>query len=122
MNDRRPKRGAAAEDRGAEYLTARGITILARNLRCRAGELDIVGLENSVLVVVEVRQRSRLDFGGASASVTAMKQHRIVRATRYFMLRDWRWRRFAIRFDVLALQGPPGAQQITWIKDAFRAT
>jgi putative endonuclease len=115
------ERGAAAEQLAADYLHAQGVKILARNLRCRGGELDLVGLDRDVLVIVEVRQRGRLDFGGASGSVTLRKRHKILRAARYFLQRKKCWRGFAMRFDVLAVQGNL-AQEITWIKDAFRAT
>jgi putative endonuclease len=75
------------------------------------------------LTIVEVRQRVRADFGGAQASVTARKQRRIVRATRFFLLRQAEWRAYLVRFDVLALEGLPGGKhRIVWIKDAFRAT
>jgi len=107
----------------AQFLQSRGLVVLARNVRCRAGEIDLVCLDEGVLAVVEVRQRVRVDFGGALASVTARKQRKIVRATRYFLLRQVEWRAYAIRFDVLALEGPPGPTcRMVWIKDAFRAT
>jgi putative endonuclease len=122
MNDRRLERGAAAEHLAADYLAAQGIKILARNLRCKAGEIDLVGLDQDVLVIVEVRLRSRLDFGGAAGSVTAAKQRRILRAARYYLQRETNWRGLAMRFDVLAFQGNLGAHHMTWIKDAFRAT
>jgi putative endonuclease len=117
------QRGAAAEQLAAEYLMARGILLLARNLRCRFGEIDLVGLDGPVLAIVEVRQRGRADFGGAFGSVTRMKQRKIIRATRYFWQRQPKWRSHIMRFDVLALEGSPcGSHRLTWIKDAFRAT
>ena len=122
MKNQHQERGAAAEQLAAEYLCARGIKILARNLRCKAGELDLVGLDNDVLIIVEVRRRECADFGGALGSVTSVKQRRILRATRFFLQRERNWRGLALRFDVFAVQGAPSAQQITWIKDAFRAT
>jgi putative endonuclease len=119
----RVQRGATAEELAAQFLQTRGLVVLARNLRCRAGEIDLVCLDDDVLAIVEVRQRARLDFGGALASVTARKQRKILRATRFLLLRQVEWRAYAIRFDVLALEGPPGAGcRIVWIKDAFRAT
>jgi putative endonuclease len=121
--DSRLQRGAASEQIAAEYLQARGLLVLARNLRCKAGELDLVCLDHDVLAIIEVRQRSRTDFGGALASVTWRKQRKIVRAAQFFLQRQAAWRGHAMRFDVLALEGlPDGAQRIVWIKDAFRAT
>jgi putative endonuclease len=121
--DSRVQRGAASERLAAEYLQAQGLAVLARNVRCRAGELDLVCLDGGVLAIVEVRQRVRIDFGGALASVTWRKQRRIIRATQFLLQRQAQWRRRVLRFDVLAVEGvPDGAHRIVWIKDAFRAT
>lgn len=116
------ERGAAAESLAAAYLENQGLVIIARNLRCKAGELDLVCLDGQVLVIVEVRLRTRIDFGGALASVTRNKQQRLIRATQYFWQRQPHWRSRILRFDVLGLRGQPdAAHEISWIKDAFRA-
>ena len=115
-------RGAAAEALAADYLTRRGLTLLARNLRCKSGELDLVCLDGAVLVIVEVRQRGRTDYGGAAASVTWRKQRKLIRATLYEWQRRPAWRGRILRFDVVAIErGPGGAPVLDWIKDAFRA-
>jgi putative endonuclease len=121
--DSTAQRGTAAEQLAADYLRAQGVLILARNLRCRAGEIDLVGLDDCVLAIVEVRQRAHTDFGGAFGSVTWRKQRKIIRATQYFWQRQAEWRVHTMRFDVLAVEGMPcGAHRLVWIKDAFRAT
>jgi putative endonuclease len=118
----RLQRGAASEQLAAEHLQTRGLQVVAHNLRCRAGEIDLVCLDGGVLVIVEVRQRCRTDFGGALASVTRSKQRKIIRAARFFLQRKKDWRAYLIRFDVVGVEGPPdGASRIVWIKDAFRA-
>ena len=97
--------------------------MLARNMRCRVGELDLVCLDGGVLAVIEVRQRGKIDFGGALASVTWRKQRKIIRAAQFFLQRKAAWRGHAMRFDVLAVEGmPDGSHRIVWVKDAFRAT
>lgn len=122
MNDLRMQRGVVAEDMAAQYLQLRGLKILARNLRCKAGELDLVCLDEGVLAIVEVRQRGSVKFGGALASVTWAKQRKIIRAVRFFLRREKHWQNFSIRFDVLAIEGlPDGTHRIDWAKDAFRA-
>jgi putative endonuclease len=121
--DSRLQRGIASEQLAAEYLRARGLVVLARNVRCRAGELDLVCLDGGVLAIVEVRQRARIDFGGALASVTWRKQRKIIRAAQFFLQRRPQWCACAMRFDVVAVEGlPAGIHHIVWIKDAFRAT
>ncbi len=115
--------GAAAEIQAAEFLQAQGLVLLARNLTCKAGELDLVCLDAEVLVIVEVRLRGRRDYGGALASVTWRKQRKLVRATQFFWQRQAEWRTRRLRFDVVALEPrADGTREITWIKDAFRST
>jgi putative endonuclease len=121
MNNVRMQRGAAAEELAAQYLQVRGLKILARNLRCKTGELDLVCLDGEVLTIVEVRQRGSAEFGGALSSVTWTKQRKIMSATQFFLRREKQWKNLALRFDVLAIEGlPDGAHRIDWVKDAFR--
>jgi putative endonuclease len=118
----RQVQGAAAEALAAHYLEARHLVVVRRNFRCKAGELDLVCREAGVLVIVEVRQRRGLAFGGALASVGPAKQRRILRATQYLLLCERRWRHHRLRFDVVAVHGTaPEVQRIEWIRDAFRA-
>jgi putative endonuclease len=120
--DPRRLRGCAAEELAARYLKSQGLELLARNVRCKAGEIDLVCGDGKFLVVVEVRQRTRRDFGGALGSVTLRKQRKIIRATRFLLRTFPRWRAYPLRFDVIAVEGPPsGACCLEWVKDAFRA-
>ena len=120
----RPAAGYAAwpqKSFAANYLGARGLKVLQRNFRCRAGELDLICLDGGVLAVVEVRQRTRRDFGGALGSVTRAKRRKLIRAVRFFLCSATRWRGRVLRFDVIAFEGTPGAaQEMVWVKDAFR--
>ena len=121
--DPRHQRGAASEQLAAAYLQTQGLVVVAQNLRCRAGELDLVCLDQDVLAIVEVRQRGRLDFGGPLASVDRRKQQKIIRAARFLIRGQPQWRSHAMRFDVVGIEGlPDGTYRIAWIKDAFRAT
>jgi putative endonuclease len=113
----RQQRGLAAEERATQYLRQAGFDILLRNFRCRLGELDIVARRGALLVIAEVRLRTRSDFGGAADSITAGKRRRIVQATRYLLVRQPALRRLQIRFDTLLLDTQEG--DIDWIDDAF---
>lgn len=113
--------GRQAEEHAADYLRTHGLEPVLANHRCRFGELDLVMRDGSTLVVIEVRKRSSRDFGGAAASVTLLKQRRIVRATRHLLMVRPDLRRFPIRFDVVALE--PGVERtnIVWLRGAFGA-
>ena len=117
--------GRQAEDLARRHLEAQGLRLLERNYRCRAGELDLVMLDGSTLVLVEVRSRSTSTHGDAASTVGARKQQRVIRAARHLMLTRPDYRRLPARFDVVAIDpGSPGAAgpTVTWIRDAFRVT
>jgi putative endonuclease len=115
----RQRLGQDAERRAAELLQRAGFTLLARNVRCRAGELDLIAQRGQLLVIAEVRLRSRTEFGGAAGSITPAKRARIVRAARYLLRCQPALAALAVRFDVLLLNAPDGT--IEWIESAFEA-
>ena len=109
--------GARAEELCAELLRRAGLRVLARNWRCRHGEIDLVAQDGATLVFAEVRFRSDERYGGAAESVTAAKQARLVAAARLYLMR----RPDAdCRFDVLLLDSLE-ADRIRWIRNAFAA-
>lgn len=114
-NDTTTQRGREAENLAAAMLEKRGLRIVERNFRVRGGEIDLICRDGKVLVFVEVRQRSRGDFGGAAASITAAKQHRIVLAARHYLAGQ---APCDCRFDCVLLDGPAG-DRLEWIRDAF---
>jgi putative endonuclease len=116
------ERGRRGEDLACRHLEARGLTLLERNYRCRAGEIDLVMLEGTTLVLVEVRLRSSSSHGDAAATVGPRKQQRFARAARHLILARPDYRRLAARFDVVAIDaGPTGSgPEVRWIRDAFR--
>lgn len=109
------RQGGQAEQRAARYLSDRGLQLLAANLRCKVGEIDLLMLDGSVLVFVEVRSRSSVRFGGALASVGHRKRERLVRTARYFLHTTWQGELPRCRFDVVAFDG----ERCRWVSDAF---
>jgi putative endonuclease len=71
--------GAYGERLAARYLVESGIQILDRNWRCDQGEIDIVAMDESCLVIVEVKTRRSLAFGSPVEAVTAVKAARLRR-------------------------------------------
>lgn len=115
--------GRAAEDLAARRLEAEGATILLRNYRRRTGELDLVATHAGVLLVVEVRLRSRDDYGGGAASVDAHKQRRLVRTTQQLLQSNRDLARLPLRFDVIVVTPTtaPDGWRLEWIRHAFAA-
>jgi len=71
--------GAYGERLATRYLVERGMQILDRNWRCDQGEIDIVAMDGSCLVIVEVKTRRSLAFGSPVEAVTAVKAARLRR-------------------------------------------
>lgn len=105
--------GDAGEDRALHYLQQQGLTLVARNFRCKGGEIDLILQDRSDLIFVEVRQRASRAYGGAAASITASKQARLVIAAHTFLQR-YRTPP-GCRFDVIAID----ADHIEWLKNAI---
>lgn len=110
------RQGGRAETRALDYLEQHGLSLVATNLRCRAGEIDLIMLDGEVLVFVEVRTRRSGRYGGAAASVDHGKRRRLLRAAAYFLASVWRGAPPRCRFDVVAFE-PDGC---LWLRDAFR--
>lgn len=112
-------KGDAAEDAALAHLQVAGLKLLQRNYRTPGrggGEIDLIMRDtDDTLVFVEVRQRAGAWFGGAAASISATKRHRIVFAAKYYLLRLTRMP--ACRFDVVLVES-----NITWLKAAFEAS
>lgn len=77
--------GRAAEQRVADLLASRGYIILATNARVGRDELDVVALEGSTLVVVEVRSRRPGGVGHPFETITPAKAARLKRAAATYM-------------------------------------
>lgn len=69
--------GQQGEDAAAEYLRARGWEVVARNVRRRGGEIDIVVRRGGTLAFVEVKTRRSTAYGTPAEAVTYRKQMRI---------------------------------------------
>ncbi|MBB5214754.1 YraN family protein [Parapusillimonas granuli] len=111
--------GRHFEGLAMRHLQAQGLRILERNLSCRAGEIDLVARDGTVLVFIEVRRRGSSRYGGASGSVDGLKQAKLLRSAGYFLpmlvRRHFGGRTPVCRFDVVSVE--PNA--LEWIKNAF---
>jgi putative endonuclease len=113
----RQTQGAQAEALAASFLQARGLKLITRNYRCRAGEVDLIMQDGQVTVFVEVRLRSNRAWVSAAESIDARKQRRIIIAARHYLARHGESQ---CRFDCVLLAALD-AQQIEWLRDAFSA-
>lgn len=101
----RAELGALGEQLAVDHLTGRGLVVLARNWRCRYGELDVIASEEATrtVVFVEVKTRTTDQFGGLAYSVTAQKVRRLRRlAALWLAQQDRSWA--AVRIDVVGVR------------------
>jgi putative endonuclease len=103
-------------------LQAAGLSTLARNWRCRHGELDLVMRDGDSLIFVEVRYRTGGGFGDGVASIHPGKQRRLIAAASLFLQSHPALARLPCRFDVVALGGREPEPEWTWLRGAFEAS
>lgn len=108
-------RGRAGEDLAVAYLRLAGLRPVGRNVRLAGVEVDVVADDGATLVLVEVRLRSRGDFGGAAATVDRRKQDRLVRAARSLEQQG----RSRIRVDVVAVDLDRDGARLTHYRNAI---
>jgi putative endonuclease len=109
-------KGQFFETLAGQYLQQQRLTLLAQNVSCRYGELDLVMRDGDCLVFVEVKYRQSSAFGSATSMVTLSKQQKLRSAASWY-LQQQQWRG-AARFDVLAIEGD-APYQFNWLKSAF---
>lgn len=119
FNDARKKKGFAAEQAVADYLSNQGYRIIARNYRLRGGELDLIAQQESVIAVVEVKMREH-EYFDLSQVITHAKQRKIIRTAQEFLLRhNYNDDAYVLRFDVALVLADKEQHTITYIADAF---
>ena len=114
--------GAEAEDAACAWALARGMTLPARNVRYRFGELDLVLRDGPTIVFVEVRRRRASRFGDGAASIDRKKRRRVILAARAWLASRPRLAEAPCRFDVASVSGDDDALRVKWIGTAFDAS
>ncbi|MGE5695651.1 MAG: YraN family protein [Candidatus Sericytochromatia bacterium] len=101
----RAQLGALGEQLAVDHLVNGGLVVLARNWRCRYGELDVIAADmpTRTAVFVEVKTRTTDQFGGLAHAVTADKVRRLRRlAALWLAQQDRSWA--AVRIDVIGVR------------------
>ena len=119
-----PKPDKAAQGQWGEqvattFLQEKGYTLITRNWRCKAGEIDIIMRDKDVLVFVEVRLRRKTMFGSGDETVAWQKQQKLIRTAQWYM-QSTNTFDMPVRFDVVAIQyASPEKYTINHIPHAF---
>ncbi|MFC7218251.1 YraN family protein [Streptomyces polyrhachis] len=98
--------GRYGERLAERRLTAAGMTVLARNWRCREGEIDLVALDGDALVICEVKTRSESGFEHPMAAVTLEKAERLRRLAAQWLSRHGGPPAGGVRIDLVGVLLP----------------
>lgn len=113
--------GRAAERAAADYLSARGYRVLARNQRVGRGELDIIVRRGSILAFVEVKARRGERCGTPEEAVSAAKRAQVARLAELWLAsRPWALAGVTeVRLDIVAVSVRGSSAQIRHLPGAF---
>ncbi|WP_366921651.1 YraN family protein [Metallumcola ferriviriculae] len=116
----RVDKGKRGEDAAVLHLKKFGYQIVARNFRCRYGEIDIIARDGDTLVFVEVKSRTSARFGSPFESVDIRKQKKL-RQLAVIYLQSVEEYVGNVRFDVVGVYLTPAGEvtEINVIKHAF---
>ena len=111
--------GQRGEDIAAAFLGDRGYSILARNYRTPAGEIDLIARHGAITVFVEVRTRRGRSYGTPEESITRPKTRHLIDSAQTYLEQQARpagpW-----RIDVVAIEiDPDGKPLIRHIENAI---
>jgi putative endonuclease len=114
MTKGRQALGRRGEQLAADKLLGLGYNLIARNYRCQAGEIDLIGRLDEQWVFVEVRTRRGRKFGTPEESITARKKAHLIAAAQTYLqeneISDAQWRidlvavEFSTRGDLLRIE------------------
>jgi putative endonuclease len=118
MPDERQLLGAEGERAAEKFLRRQRYTIVARNYRCPSGEVDLVALDRSTVVFIEVKTRTQAGFGSPLEAVDRRKQRQIQRAAQHYLTTNRLHDRDA-RFDVVGVWWEDGEVRCELVTNAF---
>lgn len=112
--------GKYGEQLAVQYLQSKGYRIIARNLRNKLGEIDLVAKDGAVICFVEVKTRKSLQFGAPYEAVGRHKQYKMAQLAMAYLNDQTTLTTVPARFDVVSIyKTPAGAPQIEHFPDAF---
>lgn len=110
--------GQKGEEIAAKYLKKKGYRIVSRNYRTKSGEIDIIAMDGSVVVFIEVKTRTGNLYGSPAAAVTLNKQRQIGKTALCYLTSRKRLD-VPARFDVISVCFNNNSYQIDLIPNAF---
>ncbi|MBJ7553326.1 YraN family protein [Marinomonas spartinae] len=110
--------GDKAEQCAEAFLTKKGLKFIARNYHCRGGEIDLIFLDKTTYVFVEVRYRANSTHGTAAESLSEAKLRKVRLAASYWLHKHHQ-DTSGCRFDAVLFDEKIDYQHLTWLRAAF---
>ncbi len=112
--------GKITEKFSCEYLLLQNLTFLDQNFHSKYGEIDLIMLDGSTYVFIEVKYRKNNSFGGSLVAVSQSKQEKLRLCAKFYLqLKQLNEYNTPCRFDIVALEGDIENPNINWLKNAF---
>lgn len=73
------QKGRFGEETAKKYLEAKGYSYIAGNFHIQGGEIDIIMKKNDIIVFVEVKLRTGMQFGSGTEALNRNKKHKLLR-------------------------------------------
>lgn len=112
--------GQITEKFTCEYLILQNLTFIDQNFHSKYGEIDLIMLDGSTYVFIEVKYRKNNRFGGSLVAVSPNKQEKLRLCAKFYLqqkqLNEYNT---PCRFDIVALEGDIENPNINWLKNAF---
>ncbi|EMY3559018.1 YraN family protein [Flavobacterium psychrophilum] len=109
--------GKFGEDLSVEFLQKKGYSILETNWTFQKAEIDIIAQKENILVIVEVKTRSSIDFGSPQDFVKPAKIQLLVKAVNEYVISNDL--DLEVRFDIIAVYKERKEFKIEHFEDAF---
>lgn len=110
--------GQNGENVAEIYLKKEGYLIIERNFRCKQGEIDLIAMDKTEIVFIEVKTRSNKKYGNPAEAVNNVKQNHIRKAAKWYVHINNLYNYF-IRFDVIEIYFEENIYRINHIKQAI---
>ncbi|HXK65735.1 MAG TPA: YraN family protein [Spirochaetota bacterium] len=111
--------GMQGETLAKDYIEKQGFSVIEQNFRYgRYGEIDIIGIKDTLLVFFEVKTRHTLAYGNPSYAITNKKKKALRAVATHFLIQNphYNSNQYTLRFDCITILG----QTIEWIQDIVR--
>lgn len=111
-------KGFEFERKAERYLVNQGLKPVQQNYNCKLGEIDLIMLDGTTIVFIEVRYRNTAKYGSALESITSSKRGKLLKAANHYLTNQSLQNR-PCRFDVIAFDKTTNDTEISWIVSAF---